>query len=513
MNTDRVKKASKSFIWMTITFIVETTTPFIIRTIMISYLGNEYVGLNSFFLSILQVFSVSELGISDALVYFLYKPMAECDKERVNQILYLYRTAYRIIGFIVLVIAVLFIPFLPYLINADVPVDINIYILYVLYILDLMISYFYKNYCLSIFQTNQSLYYRYKMETFVMIFVYGIQMFLIIRFRNYYGYVIMIPMATILMNTVTWVLSRKYYQQYYPEGKLEKSFFLDFWKKVSSMALMKLRDVFRFSLDSIVISAFSGLALLAKYNNYYMLFSVGIMFMNLFSKSMLQSLGNSVASESVESNRGVIKMYSFLLQLVILVLSSGFMCLCNIFITIWIGEEYIFPLRTVILFVITFYLLQLASVSSLIRNSTGIWSVGKGIPVAETVANLVFDIVLVRYFAQDGVLIGTIVSLALINIPFETTVVFREYFKEKPFKVLGDYLLNGVVAVGIIYVCYYVTGLFMPESGIIAFVVKGVVCVGLSVVLFVLVHIRDSRLKDLVGIFRRVLKNNKGLFL
>ena len=51
-------------------------------------------------------------------------------------------------------------------------------------------------------------------------------------------------------------------------------------------------------------------------------------------------------------------------------------------------------------------------------------------------ANMVCDIVLVRYFAQDGVLIGTIVSLALINIPFETTVVFREYFKEKGLEVI-----------------------------------------------------------------------------
>ena len=362
---------------------------------------------------------------------------------------------------------------------------------------------------MSIFQTNQSLYHRYKSESFIWVVVYAIQSFLIINFKNYYGYAIMIPIATIFLNTATWLLSRKYYPQYYPEGKPEKSFYSGFWKKVSSMALMKLRDVFRFSLDSIVISTFLGLKLLAKYNNYYMLFSVGIMFMSLFSKSMLQSLGNSVASESVESNRGVIKMYSFLLQLVILVLSAGFMCLCNIFITIWIGEEYIFSLQTVVLFVIMFYLLQIASVSNLIRNSTGIWSVGKWIAVAETIVNLVCDIVLVQYFAQDGVIIGTILSLALINIPFETAVIFREYFKEKPFKVLGDYLLNGLIAGGIIYVCYHVTNLFMYEAGIVAFVVKGVVCVAMSVGLFVLVHIRDSRLKDLMGIFKNLIERKK----
>ena len=509
MAIDRIKKASKSFMWMVVSLIVISVIPFVVRTIMIRYLGEEYVGINSLFMSICQVFSISEMGVSDALIFYLYKPMVEKDHKKVNQILNLYKQAYRVIGIVVFVIASVCIMFLPRLIKGELPSDVNMYILYIIYISNTLIEYFYKSYCLSIFQTNQSLYYRYRSESIIWVFVYALQSFLIINLKSYYGYAIMIPVATIFLNTATWLLSRKYYPQYYPEGKPEKAFYSGFWKKVSSMSLMKLRDVFRFSLDSIVISAFLGLKLLAKYNNYYMLFSVGIMFMSLFSKSMLQSLGNSVASESVESNRGVIKMYSFLLQLVILVLSAGFMCLCNIFITIWIGEEYTFSLQTVVLFVIMFYLLQIASVSNLIRNSTGIWSVGKCIPVAETIVNLVCDIVLVQYFAQDGVIIGTILSLALINIPFETAVVFREYFKEKPFKVLGDYLLNGVVAAGIIYVCYRVTGLFMPEAGIVAFVVKGVVCVALSVGLFALVHIRDSRLKDLVGIFEEIILKRK----
>ena len=509
MAEERVKKASKSFFWMVVSLIVISVIPFVIRTIMIHYLGEEYVGINSFFLSICLIFSIGELGIGDALIYYLYKPMSDNNTQRVNEILCLYKNAYRIIGIFVSIISVGIIPFLPFLIKDDMPSDINIYYLYAIYISNLLIGYFYKSYCLSIFQSNQSLYYRYKFETFFWIIVYGIQSFLIMYFRSYYGYAIMIPIATVVLNTATWIMARKHYPNYHPDGKVDKSFYPGFWKKVSSMALMKLRDVFRFSLDSIVISAFLGLTLLAQYNNYYMIFGVCTMFMNLFSKAMLQSLGNSVASESVESNRGAVKMYSFLLQLVILILSAGFMCLCNLFITIWIGEKYTFPVSTVILFVITFYLLQLSTVSNLIRNSTGIWNAGKWIPVAETVANLVFDIVLVKFFAQDGVLIGTIVSLALINIPFETSVVFKEYFKEKPFKVLGDYIINGVFAAGIIYICYLVTGLFMPEAGVVAFIVKGIVCVVISASLFVLVHIRDSRLKDLVGIFIGLLKVNK----
>lgn len=50
--------------------------PFISRTAIIYALGSEYLGLNSLFSSILMVLNLSELGISSALVYSMYKPIA-----------------------------------------------------------------------------------------------------------------------------------------------------------------------------------------------------------------------------------------------------------------------------------------------------------------------------------------------------------------------------------------------------------------------------------------------------
>ena len=509
MSIERVKKASNSFKWMMILLSISSVVPFVIRTVMIRYLGEDYVGINSLFMSILQVLSISELGMNEALVYYLYKPMAEKDIKKANELLNLYKSVFRVIGICVLVISVILIPFLPHFIDGDIPSDVNIYYLYSIYVINLLISYTYKNYCLSIFQTNQSLYYKYKSETFICIGMYVVQIISLIVFRNYYGYAIMIPAETIALNTALWFLSKKHYPEYKPEGKPDKSFYPDFWKKVVAMAFMKFRNVFRNSIDSIVISSFLGLAMLAKFNNYYMVLIIAGMLINVFSQSMLQSLGNSVAMESVESNRGVIKMFSFLLQAVTLVIGAGMMCLYNCFITLWIGEKYTFPILTVVLFVAYFYLIQIASLSNLIRNSTGVWTKGKWIPLVETLLNLILDIVLVKYFKQNGILMGTIISLVIINIPFETAVVFREYFKEKPFKVLGDYLFNGIVAAGIMYICYKVTGSFMNEVGIVSFVVKGIVCVAISVSLFCLVHIRDSRLYDLIQIVKSILVKEK----
>lgn len=80
-NIERTKNATRNIIWGTIEKIVTILMPFICRTVFIKVLGSEYLGLNSLFSSILQVLSISELGIGTAIVFSMYKPIAEDDNE------------------------------------------------------------------------------------------------------------------------------------------------------------------------------------------------------------------------------------------------------------------------------------------------------------------------------------------------------------------------------------------------------------------------------------------------
>ena len=48
--------------------IIATGLPFIMRTIMIHYMGTQYLGLSSLFTSILNMLSLAELGFGSALV-------------------------------------------------------------------------------------------------------------------------------------------------------------------------------------------------------------------------------------------------------------------------------------------------------------------------------------------------------------------------------------------------------------------------------------------------------------
>ena len=143
MEESRTKRVSINIVFGLISKLCSIIFPFITRTVLIYSLGTKYLGLNSLFTAILQVLNLSELGIGSALVYNMYKPMAEKNTKEVSKLLNFYKKCYIDIGIIVLILGLILLPFIQVFINGDVPVDINIYILFGIYLLNSVISYFF----------------------------------------------------------------------------------------------------------------------------------------------------------------------------------------------------------------------------------------------------------------------------------------------------------------------------------------------------------------------------------
>ena len=126
----RTQHAKRNIITSVINKLVIMLTNFIMRTVLIRYLGEIYLGLDSLFVSILQILSLTELGISAAMVYSMYKPLAENDTPAVCALLKLYRTVYRWIALIMTVLGLAITPFLPMIVKTELPSDLNLYVLF-----------------------------------------------------------------------------------------------------------------------------------------------------------------------------------------------------------------------------------------------------------------------------------------------------------------------------------------------------------------------------------------------
>ena len=110
-------------------YIINTIFGFVCRIVFVKCLSADYLGVSGLFTNILTMLSLAELGVGSAIVYALYRPLAEHDENKIASLIKLYGKAYRLIGCTVLIIGIILIPFLRIIINQQPDIEESIYLL------------------------------------------------------------------------------------------------------------------------------------------------------------------------------------------------------------------------------------------------------------------------------------------------------------------------------------------------------------------------------------------------
>ena len=108
----RTKKSFKNMTIAIISNIITIIIGFVIQTIFIKTLGTDYLGVDKLFSNIISMLSIVDLGIGSAIIYNMYAPVENDDKEKIKSLMNFYKKAYNIIIALVAVIGFSFIPFL-----------------------------------------------------------------------------------------------------------------------------------------------------------------------------------------------------------------------------------------------------------------------------------------------------------------------------------------------------------------------------------------------------------------
>ncbi|MBQ7535517.1 MAG: polysaccharide biosynthesis protein, partial [Stomatobaculum sp.] len=188
MKLERTKNAARNIVFDGTLEMVNMLFPFVIRSVMLHYLGTEYLGLNGLFKSLLTFLNLAELGVGSAMVFSMYKPIAEDDTPVICALLRLYRTLYRIIGLAIAAVGLILIPVLPKLIKGDLPADMNLYVLYLMNLGNTVVTYWLFAYRSSLLQAHQRRDVISKVSLAVRLTEYVIKILILIFSRNYYLY-------------------------------------------------------------------------------------------------------------------------------------------------------------------------------------------------------------------------------------------------------------------------------------------------------------------------------------
>ena len=509
MKIERTRNAKRNVLFGLIYKVINILLPFIVRTAMMYTLGMEYLGLSSLFTSILTVLNLTELGVGSAIVYHMYKAIAEDDEETICALLNFYKKVYRVIGIIVLAVGLILIPFLPHLIKGGYPSDINLSVLYILYLVDTVSSYLlfaYYNSLLNAFQRNDI---TSNIASVVSIVRYVSQALILLAFRNYELFILVLPVMTIVSNIITAIAAKRMYPQYTCRGQISKDLRTDITVKVKGMIISKVQAVTRNSFDSIFISAFLGLGLNAIYGNYYYIMEsvIGVLF--IFTSSITSGVGNSVAMESVEKNYADMNKINFVYMWISGWCTICMLCLYQPFMLIWAGREKMFPVPVMLLFCIYFYSLKIGDIRFVYFDVNGLWWENRYKAIAEAVSNIVLNYILGKYFGVYGILTATIITILVINFGYGSQIVFQHYFGldklPEYFRKNLVYLCMTLISGGVTYVCCS----FLPEGNIIAFAGKMCICVILPNIIYFALYFRNKDFKIAIPWIIRIMGLNR----
>ena len=95
---NRVKKSVLNAEVGIIFYFLSLAITFFSRKIFLDNLGADFIGLIGTLLSILSLLNLSELGIGLSVCYFLFKPLAGNDHQKINEIVSLLGYLYKRIG-------------------------------------------------------------------------------------------------------------------------------------------------------------------------------------------------------------------------------------------------------------------------------------------------------------------------------------------------------------------------------------------------------------------------------
>lgn len=484
--------------------------PIIIRLVIIRTIGIQYLGLNSVFGSIIGILSITELGFSNAMVYSLYKPLAENDVGKVNALLKFLKHVNCMIGGIIGIVGVIAIPFLDVFISNDTGIDINIILLYLMYLTNTAVGYFLYSYKMCLLIALQRTDINNKILAKVKLAEYMLQLMVLVFLKDYYLFILVMPLGTIVTNLFISRYVNHNYPQYKCEGTLEKSELKVLFRNSGALAGNKINGTLILSADNMVISAFLGVTFVAVYQNYYTIVAALVSFVALIFDALRPSIGNSLVTESIEKNYDDYNSITMLISWISGWCSICLLCLFQPFISLYYGKEYLLDFSTVVLLAFYFFTWKILDVQVLFRDAAGLWWTDRLRPYIVSVANLVINILLVRTIGLNGVILSTVGTQMLISFPWLLVELNKDFFKKGIFSYclkLIYYFCVIMLAAGLTYLlCQHVNF----SSPIIDFLSKACVCAILPNGVIFAFYCKRREFAKIESLYKNLLQRKEG---
>lgn len=486
-------------------YVLNTIMGFVCRIVFVRCLADDYLGINGLFGNILSMLSLAELGIGSAIIYALYKPLAEHDEDKIASLMRYYARAYRIIGCVVAVFGLLMIPFLDFVIHDPPQIKENLYLIYVIFLFNSASGYFfsYRSALLSAAQQN------YLVVGVNYIFTVAqsvVQIVFLLTTQEYLSYLIIQTISTLGYNIlISCIASRKYPCirkkdiTHLPEPERK-----ELTKNIRALTIWKLSGLLVNNTDNIIITYFSGLAAVGYSSNYTLFSGLLNTLLNQLFSGITASVGNFNATASGEKKLELFRAINLTNFWLFGWAAIGIFLVSGDLVELFYGAHYVLPSSIPFVIALNFYMVGMQNSVWTFKNTLGLFQNGRYLLLVTAAINLIASLFLGNLWGLFGILFATAIARGLTNTWYDPYAVFKFGLGIPPIYYFKQYLQYAGILLGCGAVCWSLCGLLQFPL-LVNIVLKCVICSVIPNGVFWVLFRKKAEFQYLRGLAMRIL--------
>lgn len=502
----RTEKSIKNIATSLVLGFLTTIIGFVAQKVFVDTLGVEYLGLNGLFTNLVAMLAVAELGLGSAIVYHLYAPLHTKDMPRVSSYMRFYRNGYRIIAASIMALGLLLLPFLPLIIGQGHSVDIHISLVFLLFIANSAASYL-LSYKRSVLYADQKSYIVNGVHIGVVGLLNALQIWVLLVTQNYYLYLVLRIVMTLLENVVlNHIVDRQYKINQAPKP-LSKKAKKDIFIKLKGLVYHKVGTFVVTGSSNVIISIFLGLAMVGLYSNYLLIQTTLYLLFSQLASAIRASIGNFLVAEKHDRYMLVFKRLQFIGYFLAVIIVSVFFVTSAGFVSLWLGNEYVFSVGETALLSLGIYLYLVRWLAfHNFKEAAGIFYEDRFVPIAEAVINIIASVILVQFMGISGVFLGIAISSLTLHAYSYPKFVYKGIlggdYRNYALRRVGELLL----AIIVIVIAYITSIAINLDSLWLQFVLRALVAIVIPVSILWLAYRRSDEWSYFGSIFHQRLR-------
>lgn len=474
----RTKKIALNMLSDIIPYILIGIVGLVKVSVLINYIGDVGNGYYQLINQIITYVFLAQAGFGDAVIYKLYKPFADKNKDDINKIYSGSRKIFKVIGYIILGIIMLVSLFLYLFYGFQDGYRNSALLCFIIISTSYLIAYFGRGQTyMSVLSAAQEKYTYSIVANSIKLLCDILIVVVTIIFKNLESIAITILIMKIIEEFILrLVVSKKY--SWLKEVADKDTSMVNMTK---DLAWLQVGYVVLNNVDAVLLGFFSGPVMVSIYTSYNFI----LRYLNEVSSrvelSAVYSFGNVFAKKEEDKIHKLFKEFVILFIILAFSLSITFMLGIRSFVNIWIGKEnYILSYVTVVLFTTTLFLNIIYYPLLALINSNGLFKDNKNHIFICASINVILSVILVIPFKINGILFATALAF-LVNIFLKTKLVSGKVLNIKHIDLLKKYIL---------LICIFVLlsiSLFKIEEIILGLNLNIITCVLLLGIIFLVI--------------------------